>query len=1119
MASQRSQQAAASGLHGLNLDVAFLTETNVTRSHLDSLHHHYPGSTWTAVKGKGHGIGVIPLNDQVTVTRLTPLPDRQGRTVLCAIRLPSGLTLNALVVYAPAKPSERTTWLREALVPQKIQVPVLHLLLGDFNCDVNDTSEEAKHIRGFAHWFGLSELLPKDSGNTFYQQGVPVSRIDTVFAHPSISTITSSVTNLGRSAHKSDHSQILFTIRDVAESVPVGSPLWRLRVTTAKHLDTLLNIDHNISEALARVNLTPAERWKYLKHLVRQTYMRAQSTIDQERNSLSSDIRASRNQPNSSHKYSKQQVLQIHSSLEQEQRARLSKWAGVSWDLYNELPSPVLTSMVRRRKEANMVYSIRNPDSKIVVTSSDAILDSFHSFYSSLYRSENDCPGTHAKLLQSWVVPPGAVPDSVGHSITAEEVLNAIKHTDPDKAPGPDGLTGWFYTLHAKRLAPLLADLFNDFLHGRTIPASMKRGVITTIFKGKGDALDIDNRRPITLLNIDYKLLSKVLNDRLRGVLDKLIHPRQAGFCPNRSIFSNILLLDMALERMNHDMSGAAILVDFLKAFDRISHGTIRRTLEHVGLPQHLVRLIMDMYSSSSSQVLVNGRLSQRFPVQRGTKQGDPLSPTIFVLCIECLSRALEASGMKGIAITPEHMFRALLFADDLLLLCHDDEDFALAWTILDQYCVATTSKVNTSKTKWLGIEIAGATAAGIQEGAFPAGERYLGITFNSHLLVDQLTQKIDEIEDLLHSIKHLNLSLLGKHNVLRTYALSKLTYFCYIHNLTDDHVRRLNNIVKWFLWSREPRCNGQYRARISLLRLQCSTPVGGIGLYNFEVRAAAQRATLWLRALHQHPQDLYAGPWIYFRKLSFYQWPKSLANAVSAMDAFLKFGRIEVGPYPTLRDLYSMYSRSLIFSPTSGQKAWEERFKCNWGHIWVTLHSSPCRSFPRAALFRFFHRDHFIPKHHETCFTHKVENDTIHTVFHCVIADLVVSAVKPVDALLTNSPLPWTPEAVLPLAFSGIELILQTLKLWLIFRTVHSLNFTGEGLSTSGIVSAYKKEISTTLSAILARRIACTTNTTLRKSPAELPQRISATVAKFMDEYNALGNLTLGPCNLILLD
>jgi hypothetical protein len=139
--------------------------------------------------------------------------------------------------------------------------------------------------------------------------------------------------------------------------------------------------------------------------------------------------------------------------------------------------------------------------------------------------------------------------------------------------------------------------------------------------------------------------------------------------------------------------------------------------------------------------------------------------------------------------------------------------------------------------------------------------------------------------------------------------------------------------------------------------------------------------------------------------------------------------------------------------------------------------------------------------------------------VFHCTIANLVIAAVSPVDALLTRSILPWTPHDVLPLKYDGMDLILQNLKIWLIFRIVHSLHFTGDGLSSSDIASQYKKEISTTLSAILARRITGTTSRALRNSPSKLPQRISATVAKFMVEYNQLGNLKLGPCNLVLLD
>jgi len=148
-------------------------------------------------------------------------------------------------------------------------------------------------------------------------------------------------------------------------------------------------------------------------------------------------------------------------------------------------------------------------------------------------------------------------------------------------------------------LAPLLTDLFNDFLFGRDlIPEEMKHGVITTIYKQKGDPLDLDNWRPITLLNVDYKLYSKIINQKLKLCLPQWISPYQNGFIKNRLIFDNVITLQLAMEIFKNTDT-IYTFIDFRKAFDSISHAAILRTLNHLQLPSCFINTIMDMLSNT----------------------------------------------------------------------------------------------------------------------------------------------------------------------------------------------------------------------------------------------------------------------------------------------------------------------------------------------------------------------------------------------------------------------------------------------------------------------------------------------------------------------------------------
>jgi hypothetical protein len=132
--------------------------------------------------------------------------------------------------------------------------------------------------------------------------------------------------------------------------------------------------------------------------------------------------------------------------------------------------------------------------------------------------------------------------------ITETEVAKAIASLNPNKASGPDGLGGSFYQIHNARLVPFLTKLLNHFLKGAAIPPAIKEAMITTIYKGKGDPLDISNRRPIALLNVDYKILSKIINHRILCLLPRLILPNQTGFVPGRSVFDKIVTMNVSFD-------------------------------------------------------------------------------------------------------------------------------------------------------------------------------------------------------------------------------------------------------------------------------------------------------------------------------------------------------------------------------------------------------------------------------------------------------------------------------------------------------------------------------------------------------------------------------------------
>ena len=181
----------------------------------------------------------------------------------------------------------------------------------------------------------------------------------------------------------------------------------------------------------------------------------------------------------------------------------------------------------------------------------------------------------------------------------------------------------------------------------------MTQGLITCLPKpGKARNL-VKNWCPISLLNTTYKIISSVLLTRLRTVLNRIISPEEKGFLEGRSISDCTRLMYYIIfscDQLNID--GLILLIDFEKAFDSLSWEFIGKTLEEFNFGENFRKWINLFQSKSNSCVILNGHLSQPFLLHRGCRQGDPISPYLFILCSEYLTLAFKNTNtIEGIKI------------------------------------------------------------------------------------------------------------------------------------------------------------------------------------------------------------------------------------------------------------------------------------------------------------------------------------------------------------------------------------------------------------------------------------------------------------------------------------
>uniref|UniRef100_A0A3P9C0F7 Reverse transcriptase domain-containing protein n=1 Tax=Maylandia zebra TaxID=106582 RepID=A0A3P9C0F7_9CICH len=330
-------------------------------------------------------------------------------------------------------------------------------------------------------------------------------------------------------------------------------------------------------------------------------------------------------------------------------------------------------------------------------------------FYQDLYSPECQNTVDARKLFLDTVNLPILSEESrldLCSPIRVQEVLDAIKSLQSGKAPGPDGFGPEFYKKMAKHVAGPLLGMYTESLERGVLPPTLNLAHISLILKKDKPADLCTSYRPISLLSVDCKILSKILSRRLEEVLPVLIKPDQTGFVKNRYSRSNVhRLINVAQFSQNTNYRALAISLDAEKAFDRVEWEYLFDVLDRFGLGSEFVKWVKLLYGAPAARVLVNGSVSDVFPLGRGTRQGCPLSPLLFALALEPLAEAIRTDPeICGVTLSNTE-YRISLYADDVLLFLTKPETSIPALThIINQFGLFSGYKINYDKSEALPL-------------------------------------------------------------------------------------------------------------------------------------------------------------------------------------------------------------------------------------------------------------------------------------------------------------------------------------------------------------------------------------------------------------------------------
>ena len=290
--------------------------------------------------------------------------------------------------------------------------------------------------------------------------------------------------------------------------------------------------------------------------------------------------------------------------------------------------------------------------------------------------------------------------DWMKYKIRGESISSTFSN---DKTPGNDGLTIEFYKFFWSEIGIFLVDSLNyAYFHGE-LSHSQKQAVITLIEKKDKDRRWIKNWRPISLVNVDVKIGSKAIAKRLENVLPHIIHYDQNAFVKGRTIFDATRTITDVLEFTKmRDYQGIMTAIDFEKAFDSLNWNFLHKSLEFFGFGESFLGWIKTFYNNISSCVFNNGFSTPSFNVKRGVRQGDPLSPSLFIIVLELLALSIRNNDqIKGIEVGGSEI-KLVTFADDMTSFVRDKFSHRTLFDTIDLFSTYSGLKVNHDKTEIL---------------------------------------------------------------------------------------------------------------------------------------------------------------------------------------------------------------------------------------------------------------------------------------------------------------------------------------------------------------------------------------------------------------------------------
>ena len=618
----------------------------------------------------------------------------------------------------------------------------------------------------------------------------------------------------------SDHSPLFFSYKSLS-CLSKGNNFWKFNCSLTLDNNYVNQMKDHIKHIKNEINVSFTEnfqsQWEFLKYEIRKftiSYSKAKARKDRERKQyLENKLKLLEqkndlDKNNTEYDQCKQELSKIYDEISNGIKVR----SRCEWYEFGEKSNKFFLNLEKHRASQNTIKKIFCDGKEI--TDINKINSEIFRFYKGLFKDKIQCNAEKCRTFLKDIQAPSLTNEQKNiceGELLEKEIYDALTDIDNNKSPGNDGLTKEFYYTFWNDIKDVYISSIRESKTKKVLSTSQRQAIIKLIEKPNKDKRFIENWRPISLLNVDQKIISKALASRLKKVLPFLIGPGQTAYVDGRFIGESGRLIADIIETSDlENIEGYLLAIDFEKAFDSLNHNLLIAALEKFGFGCDFIDWIKILINKQESCVINNGKTTTYFNLERGARQGDPISAYLFILVLEfLLLLAKSCSNICGIKLF-QHEYLYTAYADDTTFFLKDKVSVKKIFSLIDNFSKVSGLRPNIKKCEIAGIGVlknVNVALCGMKNVNLTKETiKILGVHLSYNKKLQDEKNFCDSIKNIVNVLKlwrMRSLTLEGKITIFKSLAISKIVYLALLTPIPNVVVDELKQIQKTFLWGK----------------------------------------------------------------------------------------------------------------------------------------------------------------------------------------------------------------------------------------------------------------------------------------------------------------------------